>query len=73
VVTRTFVSLICDLCGKEEIPPDARTDGQKPPDVFVKKHSLTVDGTAVELEACEDCWPTDVIARLVESGRRPRR
>ena len=71
MATLTFVSLICDDCGKEEIPPNS-LDAPKTPTTFVNSHSVTVDGYAAELEICEECWPQLTVVRVAEIGRKVR-
>lgn len=58
------VILECDL----NLPKCTKTEQ-------VETHTIVVDGTAVELEACGNCWDRTVtkqFAAIVDVGRKPK-
>lgn len=68
MATRTSITLICDLCDREDVEGGTN----------VVTHALTVDGEAVEAEVCTKCWkPLEAkLARLRDAGRttgKPKR
>jgi hypothetical protein len=64
MATQTFITLECDLaykgCSK---------------DVDVETHSMALDGTPVEFEACPHCWDgaLSLFTEVVKAGREPSR
>jgi hypothetical protein len=61
---REWITLVCDLCGKENDT--------------VETHTLDVDGTAREAEACLACWVkvTKLLEKMYRVGRpvsRPKK
>ena len=53
----------CDLCGRDDTDPNTPA---------IATHQIGLDGLAVELEACGDCWakPKSQLASLFDAGRR---
>lgn len=62
MASRTVVTLECDLCHRDE----TETDG-------VETHRVTVDGNAVEAEACLECWARAIACLdwFARAGRAP--
>jgi hypothetical protein len=68
MATRTTITLICDLCGREA----GKGGGE------VSTHVVEVDGQGVEAEVCARCWKPleEKLAKLREGGRvsgKPKR
>jgi hypothetical protein len=59
--SRVEVTLVCDLCGRE--------NGVR--GTIVTTRRLTVDRKTRVVEACKKCWPADVLTRLLKAGRPP--
>jgi hypothetical protein len=57
---RRVVTLVCDLCGAEDI---------------VETHRITVDGTSRDAEACDTCWSNIMaaFAGFAATGREPEK
>lgn len=58
MATREIVTLECDLCGGDDM---------------VQTHTLVVDGSAVECEACLTCWQAimNYLVPFSKAGRKP--
>lgn len=63
MATQTFITLVCDRCGKE-------SSDRRP----VATHSVSLDRKLVDVEVCDPCWnrSTTAVAELLTLGRRRR-
>lgn len=74
MATVTRKVLVCDMCKASGADPE-RVAAFGP----VKTHQLTIDGTTVELEACQRCWrqdfvsPTAWVIRMARTVKRKKR
>lgn len=57
---------ICDICEVED---------EEGGSANIHTHGIALDGTVVELEACQKCWDkhTKDALKLIEVGRKPRK
>lgn len=60
MASRRVVTLICDLCGGDDM---------------VETHRITVDGTSRDAEACDTCWSKIMgsFAGFASQGREPEK